>query len=192
MAVETLIAEPAAPSRGARRPLGCCSTNSCWLSWTLFRLAAPHPLGIPSHGADLYSFEPSLLKPSLFRALMSRSSARPESRRGEHPQLSPPGKQSPSAAQPCLLLEGISVRISRKYAFVAAAGVLLSVSAVSGAQAQDTGTAPRYQPEMVQALAASLGVSEKAAVERLDQQATQQARLASLAKSGISADGAFF
>ncbi|MFE1027109.1 S1 family peptidase [Streptomyces sp. NPDC058818] len=84
------------------------------------------------------------------------------------------------------------MRISRKYAFVAAAGVLLSVSAVSGAQAQDSGTAPRYQPEMVRALATSLGVSEKAAVERLDQQAAQQARLAGLAKSGISADGAFF
>ncbi|GAA2597856.1 MULTISPECIES: S1 family peptidase [Streptomyces] len=84
------------------------------------------------------------------------------------------------------------MRISRKYAFVAAAGVLLSVSAVGGAQAQNGDPAPRYQPEMVRALAASLGVTEDAAEQRLDQQDAQQARLAGLAKSGIPADGAFF
>lgn len=87
------------------------------------------------------------------------------------------------------------MRISRKYALVATAGILLSVSAVSGAQAQDGkdgGASPRYQPAMVQALADSLGVSEAAAVRRLDQQAEQQDRLAGLAGSGISTDGAFF
>ncbi|MFI0237837.1 S1 family peptidase [Streptomyces sp. NPDC016845] len=90
------------------------------------------------------------------------------------------------------------MRISRKYALVATAGILLSVSAVSGAQAQEgqdgrgSGASPRYQPEMVRALAASLGVSETAAVRRLDQQAQQQDRLADLGRSGISADGAFF
>ncbi|MFV0131567.1 S1 family peptidase [Streptomyces sp. HMX112] len=84
------------------------------------------------------------------------------------------------------------MRISRKYAFIAAVGALLSVTAGIGAPAQ-AGEAPvRYQPEMVQALAASLGVSEATAVQRLDQQDAQQARLAGLAKSGISADGAFF
>ncbi|MFE6743004.1 S1 family peptidase [Streptomyces tubercidicus] len=45
---------------------------------------------------------------------------------------------------------------------------------------------------MVKALAKSLGVSEKAAVDRLDRQAAQQRRLAELRKKGIKADGAFF
>ncbi|MEU6389521.1 S1 family peptidase [Streptomyces sp. NPDC046939] len=84
------------------------------------------------------------------------------------------------------------MRISRKYALVATAGVLLSVSAVSGAQAQDSDASPRYQPAMVRALADSLGVSEESAVRRLDAQAAQQDRLAGLAKGGISTDGAFF
>lgn len=87
------------------------------------------------------------------------------------------------------------MRNSRKYR-LAAVGIALSASAVLGtqtlAQAQDTASPPRYQPEMVEALAASLGVSEKAAVDRLDRQDAQQARLAQLAKSGISGDGAFF
>jgi hypothetical protein len=60
------------------------------------------------------------------------------------------------------------------------------------AQAQDAASTPRYQPEMVQALASSLGVSEKAAVERLDRQDAQQATLAGLQKRGIAGDGAFF
>ncbi|MFI9121940.1 S1 family peptidase [Streptomyces bikiniensis] len=87
------------------------------------------------------------------------------------------------------------MRNSRKYR-LAAVGIALSASAVLGtqtlAQAQDTASTPRYQPEMVKALAASLGVSEKAAVDRLDRQDAQQARLAELVKSGISGDGAFF
>ncbi|MFH8370665.1 S1 family peptidase [Streptomyces sp. NPDC018031] len=60
------------------------------------------------------------------------------------------------------------------------------------AQAQETAPAPRYQPEMVQALAASLGVSEKAAIDRLDRQDAQQTKLDGLRKRGISVDGAFF
>ncbi|MFI1222079.1 MULTISPECIES: S1 family peptidase [unclassified Streptomyces] len=87
------------------------------------------------------------------------------------------------------------MRNSRKYC-LAAAGVLLSASAILGtptlAQAQDVTSVPRYQPEMVQALAASLGVSEQAAVDRLDRQDAQQAKLADLRKRGISGDGAFF
>ncbi|KOU05671.1 serine protease [Streptomyces sp. MMG1522] len=79
---------------------------------------------------------------------------------------------------------------------MAAAGVVLSASAVLStqtmAQAQDAASTPRYQPEMVQALASSLGVSEKAAVERLDRQDAQQATLAGLQKRGIAGDGAFF
>lgn len=91
-------------------------------------------------------------------------------------------------------------RISRKYrfAFVAAA---LSASVLMGtqatAQAQDAAPAgnastPRYQPEMVRALAASLGVDEKAATDRLDRQDAQQKRLAELSKGGLADDGAFF
>ncbi|MEV7192765.1 S1 family peptidase [Streptomyces sp. NPDC093510] len=88
---------------------------------------------------------------------------------------------------------------SRRYRFAAVAA-LLSASVVVGTQAtaqaqapvKDAAPAARYQPEMVRALAASLGVSEKAAVERLDRQDAQQTRLAELRKSGISEDGAFF
>ncbi|MET9931385.1 MULTISPECIES: S1 family peptidase [unclassified Streptomyces] len=87
------------------------------------------------------------------------------------------------------------MRNSRKYR-LAAVGIALSASAVLGtqftAQAQDTASTPRYQPEMVRALAASLGVSEEAAVDRLDRQDAQQAVLARLAKSGTAGDGAFF
>ncbi|WP_336317598.1 alpha-lytic protease prodomain-containing protein [Streptomyces lavendofoliae] len=87
------------------------------------------------------------------------------------------------------------MRNSRKYR-LAAVGIALSACAVVGpqtmAQAQDTEAGPRYQPEMVRALAASLGVSVEAAVDRLDRQAAQQARLAELKKSGIAGDGAFF
>ncbi|WP_369213268.1 S1 family peptidase [Streptomyces flavofungini] len=84
------------------------------------------------------------------------------------------------------------MRISHKSALIAAAGALLSVTAVTATQAQASEAAPRYQPEMVRALATSLGVSEQAAVRRLDQQDAQQRRLAGLAKDGISGDGAFF
>ncbi|MEU5900192.1 MULTISPECIES: S1 family peptidase [Streptomyces] len=88
---------------------------------------------------------------------------------------------------------------SRRYRFAAVAA-LLSASVVVGTQAtaqaqapvKDTTPAARYQPEMVRALAASLGVSEKAAVDRLDRQDAQQARLTGLRESGISEDGAFF
>ncbi|WP_217166060.1 S1 family peptidase [Streptomyces sp. AC512_CC834] len=90
------------------------------------------------------------------------------------------------------------MRNSRKYR-LAAVGIALSASAVLGtqtmAQAQTQGTtdtAPRYQPEMVRALAASLGVSEGAAIDRLDRQDAQQAKLAELARRGIAGDGAFF
>ncbi|WP_447034992.1 S1 family peptidase [Streptomyces sp. DSM 118878] len=84
------------------------------------------------------------------------------------------------------------MRISHKSALIAAVGALLSVTAVTTTQAQAGEAAPRYQPEMVRALADSLGVSEKAAVARLDEQDAQQRRLAALAKNGISGDGAFF
>ncbi|WP_157169397.1 S1 family peptidase [Streptomyces typhae] len=89
----------------------------------------------------------------------------------------------------------MNVRTSRKFG-IAAAGVVLSATAVLGtqtvAQAQDSVSAPRYQPEMVRALAASLGVSEAAAIDRLDRQDAQQDRLDGLRKRGIADDGAFF
>ncbi|MFC8866536.1 S1 family peptidase [Streptomyces sp. NPDC057148] len=87
------------------------------------------------------------------------------------------------------------MRNSRKYR-LAAAGIALSASAVLGtqtvAQAQGAHPTPHYQPEMVRALAASLGVSEEAAADRLDRQSAQQSKLAELRRSGISGDGAFF
>ncbi|MFF0703008.1 S1 family peptidase [Streptomyces tendae] len=87
------------------------------------------------------------------------------------------------------------MRNSRKYR-LAAVGFALSASVVLGtqtvAQAQGTDATPHYQPEMVRALAASLGVSEEAAVDRLDRQDAQQSKLAELDKRGIAGDGAFF
>lgn len=87
------------------------------------------------------------------------------------------------------------MRNSRTYT-LAAVGALLSVSAVMGtqatAQAQATAPTPRYQPEMVRALAASLGVSDAAAADRLDRQGALQKRLNALKKGRISTDGAFF
>ncbi|MFD7463627.1 S1 family peptidase [Streptomyces tendae] len=87
------------------------------------------------------------------------------------------------------------MRNSRKYR-LAAVGIALAASVVLGtqtvAQAQGTDATPHYQPEMVRALAASLGVSEEAAVDRLDRQDAQQSKLAELAKRGIAGDGAFF
>ncbi|MGC5343046.1 S1 family peptidase [Streptomyces sp. DT24] len=85
------------------------------------------------------------------------------------------------------------MRVSRKYVIAATVGALLSVSAVTGAQAVTQAPVhPQYQPEMIKALAASLGVSEQAATARLEQQDAQQARLASLGKHGIKTNGAFF
>ncbi|MFD5804241.1 S1 family peptidase [Streptomyces sp. NPDC127020] len=87
------------------------------------------------------------------------------------------------------------MRNSRKYRLTAVCFVL-SASAVLGtqtvAQAQGTDATPHYQPEMVRALAASLGVSEEAAADRLGRQEKQQAKLAELARRGIAGDGAFF
>ncbi|MFF9045325.1 S1 family peptidase [Streptomyces parvulus] len=87
------------------------------------------------------------------------------------------------------------MRNSRKCR-LAAVCLVLSASTALGtqtvAQAQGTDATPRYQPEMVRALAASLGVSEAAAADRLDRQDAQQAKLAELARRGISGDGAFF
>jgi hypothetical protein len=74
-----------------------------------------------------------------------------------------------------------------------AVGTLLSAAAVTAsAQAAPTDDAPRYQPAMVAALADSLGISEDAAVARLDHQAAQQDELAELDRSGVATDGAYF
>ncbi|MEV7880302.1 S1 family peptidase [Streptomyces microflavus] len=92
-------------------------------------------------------------------------------------------------------------RRSGRFALLA---VALSASAVLGTQvtaqattqdatpATGSSAAPLYQPEMVRALAASLGVDEKAAADRLDRQDAQQKRLVELRRSGLTDDGAFF
>ncbi|MFE2375041.1 S1 family peptidase [Streptomyces sp. NPDC059398] len=75
-----------------------------------------------------------------------------------------------------------------------AVGTLLSAAFATGAaQAAPSPTStPRYQPAMVAALARTLGVSEDAAVARLDHQAAQQNELATLNRSGVTTDGAYF
>ncbi|WP_431046788.1 S1 family peptidase [Streptomyces sp. P1-3] len=85
------------------------------------------------------------------------------------------------------------MRVSRNSFLATTAGALLCVSVAGGAQAgASTPEAPRYQPQMVNALADSLGISEKAAVERLDQQAEQQSTFGELRKDGVRTEGAFF
>ncbi|MEU5999339.1 S1 family peptidase [Streptomyces sp. NPDC047197] len=73
----------------------------------------------------------------------------------------------------------------------AAAGALVATTGVTGAHADST-PAPRYEPQMIEALADTLGVSDTAAVRRLDEQADQQRRLARLQRDGVRTDGAFF
>lgn len=73
----------------------------------------------------------------------------------------------------------------------------LAATGVQGAHAA-TASAPAapsaspYHPQMVRALAQSLGVSDAAAVQRLDRQAGQQEALDRLERSGVRTDGAFF
>ncbi|MFJ6442922.1 S1 family peptidase [Streptomyces sp. NPDC091649] len=83
---------------------------------------------------------------------------------------------------------------ARRYIVAASIGALLSAGVATGAHAGTTTepSAPAYQPEMVKALATTLGVSEKAAVERLGREARQQDRFAELRKDRVSTLGAFF
>ncbi|MFB6979136.1 S1 family peptidase [Streptomyces scopuliridis] len=81
--------------------------------------------------------------------------------------------------------------ISRKIFAAAAAGALLSLTTAAGGQALEN-PAPRYDQAMVKALASSLGVSERAAADRLDRQADQQATLSSLDGQGVAMDGTYF
>ncbi|WP_455433136.1 hypothetical protein [Streptomyces kanasensis] len=70
----------------------------------------------------------------------------------------------------------------------------LAATGMQGAHAA-TGPEPapgHYQPQMVHALAQSLGVSDTAAVRHLDRQADQQETLDHLERAGVRADGAFF
>ncbi|MFF8382530.1 S1 family peptidase [Streptomyces kanasensis] len=70
----------------------------------------------------------------------------------------------------------------------------LAATGMQGAHAA-TGPEPapgHYQPQMVHALAQSLGVSDTAAVRHLDRQADQQETLDRLERAGVRADGAFF
>ncbi|MFF5372795.1 S1 family peptidase [Streptomyces sp. NPDC013187] len=84
------------------------------------------------------------------------------------------------------------MRISRiRLAALTAAVLLSSATVVSGAQAADSpGT--HYDAAMISALAASLGVSEQAAVDRLDHETRQQGTLSSLERQGVATDGSFF
>ncbi|EYT81391.1 serine protease [Streptomyces sp. Tu 6176] len=85
------------------------------------------------------------------------------------------------------------MRVSRISMVATAVGTLLSAAVVTGAaQATAAPTAARYQPEMVTALAHSLGVSEDAAVARLDRQAAQEGELSDLGRAGVATDGAYF
>ncbi|MFC8096763.1 alpha-lytic protease prodomain-containing protein [Streptomyces sp. NPDC057301] len=83
------------------------------------------------------------------------------------------------------------MRIARNLLVAAAAGTLLSLTALPSVQAAED-TAPRYDRAMLKALASSLGVSEDAAAARLDRQADQQATLSRLDRQGVATDGAFF
>ncbi|WP_225827586.1 S1 family peptidase [Streptomyces naphthomycinicus] len=77
----------------------------------------------------------------------------------------------------------------------ATAALLISTGAVSahGATATDSAaTDGRYPKQMVHALAASLGISDTAAVRRLDSQARQQTALEGLRSAGVDTRGAFF
>ncbi|MEU5283976.1 S1 family peptidase [Streptomyces sp. NPDC020755] len=89
---------------------------------------------------------------------------------------------------------------ARRYIVAASIGALLSAGVATGAyagaptepSAPSAPSAPAYQPEMVKALATTLGVSEKAAVRRLDREAEQQDRFAELRKDRVHTLGAFF
>ncbi|MFT7835956.1 S1 family peptidase [Saccharothrix sp. BKS2] len=74
---------------------------------------------------------------------------------------------------------------------VVALSCLVSTTLFSGT-ASAAPAASEYQPEMVTALARTLGVDESAAVRRLDREADQQRRLDGLAARGVRVDGAFF
>ncbi|MEW2251088.1 S1 family peptidase [Streptomyces sp. NPDC006975] len=85
------------------------------------------------------------------------------------------------------------MRVSRISLAATAIGTLLAAAVATGAaEATPAPTAPRYAPAMVTALARSLGVSEDAAVARLDHQAAQQNELTALARAGVTTDGAWF
>jgi hypothetical protein len=49
-----------------------------------------------------------------------------------------------------------------------------------------------YDAAMLHALASSLGVSDRAAAERLDSETRQQNRLSALERQGVATDGSFF
>ncbi|MBY8852275.1 hypothetical protein K7G98_30120, partial [Saccharothrix sp. MB29] len=74
---------------------------------------------------------------------------------------------------------------------VVALSCLVSTTLFTGGAAT-AATGSGYQPEMVAALARTLGVDESAAVRRLDREADQQRRLADLTARGVQVDGAFF
>ncbi|WP_263167778.1 S1 family peptidase [Streptomyces sp. SCSIO ZS0520] len=75
-----------------------------------------------------------------------------------------------------------------------AAGLGITLGAPASAAPAPTAEAssPRYEPAMVEALAADLGTDTSGAIDRLDAQARQQKQLDRLDGRGVEADGAFF
>ncbi|WP_346092780.1 S1 family peptidase [Streptomyces olivaceiscleroticus] len=77
-------------------------------------------------------------------------------------------------------------------ALVMAGGVVPAHGAPATDLAGPAGPGGHYQQQMVRALADSLGISDAAAVRRLDSQAAQQKTLRTLRSSGVDPRGAFF
>ncbi|OEU99575.1 serine protease [Streptomyces qinglanensis] len=69
---------------------------------------------------------------------------------------------------------------------------VMASSGLAEAQPAPTGSGSTYEPAMVEALAGSLGISKHAAVQRLDDQHTQQQRLDRLRRDGVETDGTYF
>ncbi|WP_052021343.1 S1 family peptidase [Actinokineospora spheciospongiae] len=82
--------------------------------------------------------------------------------------------------------------ISFRKSLIAGAALCALVPAALVSAGSPASAAPQqYQPEMVTALARTLGVDERAAVSRLDREAAQRQRLADLTRGGLRVDGAF-
>ncbi|MBT2897205.1 S1 family peptidase [Streptomyces sp. McG3] len=81
---------------------------------------------------------------------------------------------------------------TRKYLLATAIGVVATGIATGAyAVSVEQPEPPRYEADMVQAFAASMGVSEEAAVDRLDKESEQQEQLTGLRKEGVQTLGAF-
>ncbi|MEU6282308.1 alpha-lytic protease prodomain-containing protein [Streptomyces sp. NPDC047028] len=77
-------------------------------------------------------------------------------------------------------------------ALVLSAGVAGAAPAHGSPAGDSSASGGQYQQQMVHALAGSLGISDAAAVRRLDSQARQQSTLRGLHAPGVDARGAYF